>query len=52
MREKYSGGPNLMAMVAKGGAMKVRANTEKVPAMNEPKAAIPNAGPALPFRAI
>ena len=52
IREKYSGGPNRMAIVASGGARNVRATTENVPAIKEPKAAIPRAGPALPLRAI
>jgi len=41
-----------MAMVASGGARNVKATTENVPAMNDPKAAIPRAGPALLLRAI
>ena len=52
IRAKYSGGPNLRATRAKGGPTSVRAMTENVPAINEPKAAIPRAGPALPLRAI
>ncbi len=49
---KYSGGPNLRATRARGGPTRVRAMTENVPAINEPKAAIPSAGPALPLSAI
>jgi hypothetical protein len=50
--EKYSGGPNCKATPDKRGPIIVKAITPNVPAMKEPKAAIPKAGPALPFRAI
>ena len=52
MREKYSGGPNLSAALARGGARNVRPIKPSVPAMKDPKAEIPSAGPALPCRAI
>ena len=52
IRAKYSGGPNLSAIFARYGPTTVRATTAKVPAMKEPKAAMPRAGPALPLRAI
>jgi hypothetical protein len=52
IREKYSGGPNFKAKFTRGGAMKVSPTTPKVPAMKDPKAAIPSAGPALPWSAI
>ncbi len=50
--EKYSGGPNFRANSARGGATKVRPSTPMVPAMKEPMAAMPRAGPARPFFAI
>src|SRR5271157_423493 len=52
MRAKYSGGPNLRAQLAKVGARKINMKIVIVPAMNDPNAAIPRAGPALPWRAI
>ncbi len=52
IKEKYSGGPNWMASLARGGDRKTRIKTPSVPAMKEPKAAMPRAGPARPFRAI
>ncbi len=52
MRLKYSGGPNARANLASGGATSMRPRTDMVPAINDPKAAIPRAGPARPFRAI
>ena len=52
MRAKYSGGPNVTAHSASGGAESVSSTTLNVPAMNEPSAAIPSAAPALPFNAI
>src|SRR5262245_56856859 len=52
MREKYSGGPKLNATLARDGARKVRTTTLSVPAMKDPKAEIPRAGLARPWRAI
>src|SRR5512139_2647191 len=52
IREKYSGGPNLRANLASVGARRINRTTLTVPAMNEPNAEIPSAGPALPFLAI
>jgi hypothetical protein len=52
MRAKYSGGPNRSANPARVGARTTRPTTLKVPAMKDPKAEIPRAGPARPFRAI
>jgi hypothetical protein len=52
MRLKYSGGPNCRAASAKGGARNINPMMDRVPAMKDPKAAIPRAGPALPLRAI
>ena len=49
---KYSGGPKARANLARGGATSIRPMIEIVPAMKEPKAAMPRAGPARPFRAI
>ena len=48
----YSGGPNFSAMVASGGATTVSAMTPKVPATQEPTAAIHKAAPARPFLAM
>jgi hypothetical protein len=48
IREKYSGGPKFKANFTKGGATKVSPTKPKVAAMKDPKAAIPNAGPARP----
>ncbi len=48
----YSGGPNLSARVASGGATSVSTITPKVPATNEPTAAMQSAAPARPLRAI
>ena len=50
--EKYSVGPKLNATLTKGSARSINIKVAKVPAMKEPKAAIPRAGPALPWRAI
>ena len=47
-REKYSDGPKARANRAMGGATSVIPTTPMVPAMKEPKAAMPSAGPALP----
>jgi len=52
IREKYSGAPNRIAKSVNGAARKVSPSRLKVPAMNEPIAAIPRAGPALPCLAI
>ena len=49
IREKYSGGPNLKCNAGQRRTTKVSAMTAIVPAIKEPKAAIPRAGPALPF---
>ena len=51
-RENFSGGPKLKANSAMGGANRVSPTTDTVPAMKDPMAAIPNAGPARPFWAI
>ena len=48
----YSGGPNRSAKVASGGATSVSTITPKVPAMNEPTAAMQSAAPARPFLAM
>ena len=45
IREKYSGGPKLMAKAASGGARSIRPRTLSVPAMKEPIADIPKAAP-------
>ena len=48
--EKYSAGPNCVAMAASGAASSAQIRVATVPAMNEPIAAIASAGPgtALP----
>ncbi len=48
----YSGGPNRSAMVASGGATMVSMITPKVPAIQEPTAAMQSAAPARPFLAM
>jgi hypothetical protein len=48
----YSGGPNRSAKIASGGAIRVRTITPKVPATNEPTAAMQSAAPARPLRAM
>ena len=48
----YSGGPNRNAKAPSGGAITVSAMTPKVPAMNEPTAAMQSAAPARPFCAM
>ncbi len=48
----YSGGPNPNAKAASGGATSVSTMTPKVPAMNEPTAAMHSAAPARPFFAM
>jgi hypothetical protein len=52
MMQKYSAGPNWRANSARGWASSIRPIKPRVPAMKEPNAAIPKAGPALPLRAI
>jgi hypothetical protein len=52
MRAKYSGGPNERATFTSGTATSIRRTTLTVPAMKEPKAAMPRAFPALPCNAI
>ena len=52
INEKYSGEPNLNANLARKGAAIISPSTPIVPAMKEPRAEIPSAGPALPCRAI
>ncbi len=48
----YSGGPKRSAKLASGGATTVSTKTPKVPAMNEPTAAMQSAAPARPFLAM
>ena len=48
----YSGGPNLSASTASGGASSVSMMTPKVPATHEPTAAMQSAAPPRPLRAI
>ena len=50
--EQRSGGPNLNASAASGGANAAISNVPTQPAKNEPIAAIDNAAPARPWRAI
>ena len=50
--EKYSGAPNFSASSASGGPATAISMVPKVPAMNEPIAAMASAGPARPCRAI
>ena len=52
IRLKYSAGPNFTATCASVGASSISPTTARVPAMNEPMAAMPSAGPARPWRAI
>ena len=52
IRAKYSGGPKRSAKSAIGPPASVNSNKPKVPAMKEPNAAMPNAGPARPCSAI
>ena len=52
IRLKYSAGPNATATFASDGAISISAISEKVPAMNEPSAEMPSAGPARPCFAI
>ena len=48
MSPKYSVGPNFRAWSASRGPKKVNPRTPSVPAMKEPMAATPRAGPPLP----
>ena len=50
--EKYSGAPNFSAISASGGPASAISSVPKVPAKNEPIAAMASAGPARPCRAI
>ena len=52
IRLKYSAGPNAIATLASDGATSISATSENVPAMNEPSAEMPSAGPARPCFAI
>ena len=52
MIAKYSGGPNLRATVTRIGENILNPKLLKVPAINDPMAAIPKAAPALPCLAI
>ena len=49
---KYSAGPNFKATSTTIGASTVNSSVAIVPATNEPIAAVANAGPARPLRAI
>ena len=49
---KVSGGPNDSDQRASSGDTSISSTTPMVPAMNEPIAAMPSAGPALPCSAI
>src|SRR4030042_1871409 len=51
-RANISGAPNFRAASARKGEISITATTLMVPPMNEPKADIPSAGPARPWRAI
>src|SRR6185503_18726239 len=52
MSAKVSGGPNESDQRASSGDTSMSSTTPMVPAMNEPNAAMPSAGPALPCCAI
>ncbi len=52
IRLKYSAGPNAIATLASEGAISISAISENVPAMNDPSAEMPRAGPARPCLAI
>ena len=52
IKEKYSGGPNLRAKLDNMGAKRIRPNIAIVPAMKDPIADMPKAGPARPWRAM
>jgi len=49
---KISGGPKRRATEVSAGASSMIPRHADVPAMNDPKAAMPSAGPARPWRAI
>jgi hypothetical protein len=51
-RPKISGGPKDSATFVSGGASSMMPSTLAVPAMNDPNAAMPSAGPARPCSAI
>ena len=52
IRLKYSAGPNVRATSTTSGAKNVSATVPMVPAIKLPMAAVANAGPARPRRAI
>ena len=52
MSANVSGGPNESAHRASSGDIVISSTTPTVPAVNEPNAATPSAGPARPFSAI
>ncbi len=52
IREKYSGESKVRAALARVGARNITPMTLIVPAINDPRAEIPRAGPARPFLAI
>ena len=52
IRLKYSAGPNAIATSASRGAISIKRMIAKVPAMKEPSAEMPSAGPARPRFAI
>jgi hypothetical protein len=52
MSANVSAGPKDSAQRASSGDMPIRNTTPTVPAMNEPKAAMPRAAPARPCSAI
>jgi hypothetical protein len=52
IRPKYSGGPNFRAKDVRGNANRIVPQIAIVPAIKDPKAEMPRAGPALPFLAM
>jgi hypothetical protein len=52
MSRKYSWAPNATASETSNGESSIRPSVDRVPAMNEPMAAVASAGPARPRRAI
>ena len=52
VKAQYSGAPKARARLARGGAKNIRATMPRVPATNEPTAAMARAAPARPLRAI
>ncbi len=52
IKAKYSGGPNFKAALPRRGVTNISITILKVPAIKDPMAAIPKAGPARPLRAI